>query len=141
MADIVDRQTRSRMMSGIRARNTEPELAVRKFLFAAGLRYRLHVRTMPGHPDIVLPRYRAVVQVHGCFWHQHPGCKFAYVPKSRPHFWIPKLAANVARDASNAIALRKLGWRVFVVWECHVNERILSGLVQKLRKLDCKTHA
>src|SRR5690349_10942460 len=99
MVDIVDPRTRSRMMAGIGSRNTSPEMAVRLFLYKAGFRYRLHVKSLPGSPDIVLPRLKAVVFVNGCFWHRHPNCKFAYVPKSNPRFWQSKFDANVARDA------------------------------------------
>lgn len=130
--DVVDKATRSRMMAGIKSRDTKPELEVRRFLHKSGLRYRLHGRKIPGKPDIVLPRHRAVVLIHGCFWHQHPRCKFAYVPKSRPEFWIPKLAANVARDKRNAIELRKLGWRIFTVWECQITTIRLRNLIRQI---------
>lgn len=129
--DVVDKATRSRMMSGIKSRDTKPELDVRRLLHKAGFRFRLHDRKLPSRPDIVLPRHRAVVLIHGCFWHQHPGCKFAYVPKTRPDFWIPKLRGNVARDKKNAAELVKLGWRVFTVWECQITETN----IQKLMKL------
>lgn len=122
MVDVVDPATRSRMMAGIRGKNTKPELLVRKYLHGRGLRFRLHVKTLPGKPDIVLPKYRAVVFVHGCFWHQHPGCKFAYLPCSRPDFWIKKLSLNAARDKDKANALLKAGWRVFTVWECELQK-------------------
>src|SRR5688572_5011039 len=98
MADIVDMKTRSRMMSRITGRNTNPELAVRKALFAAGLRYRLHVKGLPGRPDIVLPRHKIVVEVHGCFWHRHARCRLAYTPKSNIEFWTQKFGENVDRD-------------------------------------------
>src|SRR4051812_48917573 len=99
MPDVVTPETRSRMMSGIRGRDTKPELAVRRYLHSRGLRYRLHVSDLPGRPDIVLPARRTVVFVHGCFWHRHEGCRFAYTPKSRQEFWVPKLEGNAARDA------------------------------------------
>src|SRR5260221_689720 len=98
MADVVDKKTRSRMMSGIRGRNTKPEVVVRRALFAAGLRYRLHSKTLLGRPDIVLARSRCAIFVHGCFWHRHPRCKFAYVPKSNKKFWLTKFESNVRRD-------------------------------------------
>lgn len=136
MADIVDKATRSRMMSGIRGKNTKPELLVRQFLHRRGLRFRLQDRRLPGRPDIVLPKYRAVVQVHGCFWHQHPGCDFAYMPKGNREFWSRKLSENVARDARSDYALRARGWRVLVVWECETaNEEILSELVTRIREI------
>jgi DNA mismatch endonuclease (patch repair protein) len=133
MPDIVDTATRSRMMSGIRGRNTKPELIVRRYLHRAGLRYGLHVKSLPGRPDIVLARHRAVVFVHGCFWHRHPGCRFAYSPKSREDFWRAKLDGNVQRDALVVDALSRLGWRVFVVWECELGESHLSRLAESLR--------
>ena len=123
MPDIVSRETRSRMMSGIRGTNTQPELRVRRFLHSHGFRYRLHDRTLPGHPDIVLPRYRTVVFVHGCFWHQHSGCRFATRPDTNADFWRAKLAGNVARDQRQREGLMRRGWRVEVVWECEDVQR------------------
>jgi DNA mismatch endonuclease, patch repair protein len=120
MVDIVDRMTRSKMMSGIRAKNTKPELLVRKYLHGRGLRFRLHVKELPGRPDLVFPKYKAVVFVHGCFWHRHAGCKYATTPSSRENFWTNKLSENVARDSYQIAALGGLGWRVFVVWECEL---------------------
>ncbi len=122
MADVVDRATRSRMMSGIQGKDTKPELIVRKYLHARGLRYRLHVKELPGKPDLVFPKYGAVVFVHGCFWHHHAGCKYATIPSTRKHFWENKLSENVARDAYQVATLDELGWRVFVVWECELRE-------------------
>ena len=118
MADIVDPATRSRMMSGIGGRNTKPELVVRKALFAAGFRFRLHRKDLPGRPDIVLPGRRIAVFVHGCFWHAHRGCRYAKTPASRREIWEAKLAANVERDRRAIDALLSAGWRVLVVWEC-----------------------
>ena len=132
--DIVDRATRSRMMSGIRGRNTQPEVQVRRFLSAAGFRYRLHVRGLPGRPDIVLHKYRTVILIHGCFWHQHRGCNLAYMPKSNRSFWRTKLRGNAARDIANGKALKALGWRVVTVWECQLSERHLQGVVRRLRR-------
>ncbi len=122
MVDVVDPATRSRMMSGIQGKNTKPELLVRRYLHSRGLRYRLHVKTLPGKPDIVLPKYRTVVFVHGCFWHQHQNCKFATMPSSRPSFWAHKLSENVARDQYQIAALDGLGWRVLIVWECELKD-------------------
>ncbi|MHB1186042.1 very short patch repair endonuclease [Thiobacillus sp.] len=120
MVDVVDPATRSRMMSGIQGKNTKPELLVRRYLHSRGLRYRLHVKTLPGKPDIVLPKYRTVVFVHGCFWHQHSNCKFATTPSSRPDFWANKLAQNVMRDQYQINALRESGWRTLIIWECEL---------------------
>ncbi|MGU7783306.1 very short patch repair endonuclease [Burkholderia sp. PU8-34] len=118
MTDVVDPAKRSQMMSGIRGRHTKPELVVRRMLHAAGFRYRLHRRDLPGTPDLVLPKHRAVVMVHGCFWHVHEGCRFATIPASNSEFWREKLARNRERDRRQLEALQSLGWRVLVVWEC-----------------------
>lgn len=123
MVDVVDRATRSRMMSGIRARNTKPEIALRSALHGLGLRFRINDRRLPGRPDIVLPRHRAVVQVHGCFWHRHAGCRYATTPDSNREFWLEKFGVNMERDERSATALRGLGWRIAVVWECAMKER------------------
>ena len=118
MVDIVDAETRSRMMAGIKGKNTRPELALRRALHARGFRYRLHSKKAQGRPDLVLPKYRAVVFVHGCFWHRHLGCRYATNPKSRAEFWEVKFAANVARDSAVRAALLEAGWRVATIWEC-----------------------
>jgi len=118
MADIVDQQTRSRMMAGIRGKDTRPELALRRALHARGFRFRLHSKIVPGRPDLVLAKYRAVVFVHGCFWHRHEGCRYATTPATRAEFWRKKFAANVARDKAVRAALREEGWRVATIWEC-----------------------
>lgn len=110
--------SRSELMSRVRQRNTTPELAVRKVLHALGFRYRLHRRNLPGSPDIVLPKYRTVVFVHGCFWHRHAGCRAASVPKTRVDFWREKFQANINRDKKNEKSLVEMGWRVEPVWEC-----------------------
>ncbi|MEO9527236.1 very short patch repair endonuclease [Roseibium sp.] len=122
MADIVKPDVRSRMMSGIRGKNTKPELVVRKMLHAAGFRYRLHVTALPGKPDIVLPKYRAVVLVHGCFWHGHD-CHLFRLPSTRTGFWREKIAGNVARDREAVRKLLESGWRVATVWECALKGR------------------
>jgi DNA mismatch endonuclease (patch repair protein) len=135
MADIVDRATRSRMMAGIRGRNTKPELVVRSALHRLGLRFRLHARDLPGRPDLVFPRFRAVVHVHGCFWHRHRNCRFAYVPRSNQAFWSNKFQENVQRDRRNDRELRKLGWRIFTLWECQIADPdVLRSLAAEIRK-------
>lgn len=116
--DIVDKATRSRMMSGIRGSNTRPEVALRKALHRLGFRFRLHVKALPGKPDIVLPKYRAAIFTHGCFWHRHNGCRLATTPETRPEFWSTKFAGNVDRDCRVRDALITSGWRVATVWEC-----------------------
>jgi DNA mismatch endonuclease (patch repair protein) len=112
---------RSKQMALVRNKDTKPELRVRRFLHAAGLRYRLHDKRLPGKPDMVFPSRRVVVFVHGCFWHQHPDstCKLARLPKSRLDFWQPKLEGNAKRDRRNVTALEAAGWRVVIIWECH----------------------
>jgi len=109
---------RSRMMSSIRGKNTWPERMLRSRLFARGFRYRLHVRNLPGSPDLVFPKHRAVIFVHGCFWHRHEGCRYTTIPKANAEFWEQKFQGNVDRDARHAAMLREGGWRVGVVWEC-----------------------
>jgi DNA mismatch endonuclease (patch repair protein) len=118
--DTVDRQTRSRIMASVGQKNTGAELLLRKALHENGLRYRLHDRSLPGSPDLVFPRFRAVVFVHGCYWHSH-GCYRSAVPKSRNEFWTEKFHANRSRDARNVRLLLEDGWRVFTVWECALN--------------------
>jgi DNA mismatch endonuclease (patch repair protein) len=121
----------SRIMRSIRKTDTSPEIAVRRIIHRLGFRYRLHVRELPGTPDIVLPRMRKAVLVHGCFWHQHAGCRLAKLPKSRPEYWLPKLARNQQRDKVAETALTALGWRVLVIWECEVADP--KQLRRKLR--------
>lgn len=120
MADVVDKATRSRMMSGIKGKNTKPEMVVRQGLHRAGFRFRLHARGLPGKPDLFLPKWHAAIFVHGCFWHRHEGCRFATTPATRPEFWNEKFAANVLRDQRTQLALIAAGWRVATVWECAV---------------------
>lgn len=122
MADIVDKETRSRMMSGIRGKNTKPEMIVRRALHKAGYRYRLHAKDLPGKPDIVLPKYRTVIFVHGCFWHHHD-CKNFKWPKTREEFWRKKIEGNVKRDKRAYAALEALGWKVVIIWECETREK------------------
>ena len=124
MADTVDRETRSRIMSRIRGKDTKPELVLRSALYARGLRYRLHVRKLAGTPDLVFARFRAVCFVHGCFWHRHPGCRNASEPATRREFWKAKFGANVERDQCTQQALVKEGWRVAIVWECALDSRL-----------------
>ncbi len=121
------------MMARIRPRDTAPEMAVRRTLHRLGLRFRLHRRDLPGTPDIVLPGRKLAILVHGCFWHRHAGCRFAYTPKSRVEFWKAKFERNVARDQEVEMALTDLGWRVCVVWECETGDR--AALETKLRGL------
>jgi DNA mismatch endonuclease (patch repair protein) len=122
-------------MAAIRGKDTIPELTVRRMLHRMGLRFRLHCSDMPGRPDIVLPRHRTVVLVHGCFWHRHEGCPYTTVPKARQEFWLSKFEANVARDRRNQADLERLGWRVLVVWECELRrpDELVSRLISALQ--------
>ena len=118
MTDIVDKATRSRMMAGIRGKDTNPELALRRALHHSGFRYRLHAKDVEGRPDLLLPKHRAVIFVHGCFWHRHQGCRFATMPATRPEFWQAKFEANIQRDKRVHRRLSEQGWRLGIVWEC-----------------------
>jgi len=121
-------------MRQIQAKNTSPELVVRRLVHSMGYRYRLHVASLPGKPDLVFPRLRRIIEVRGCFWHQHPGCIDSHIPKSRRGYWRPKLQGNTQRDANNTAKLRRLGWRVLVVWGCEceaTNPRPLAGRLKR----------
>jgi DNA mismatch endonuclease (patch repair protein) len=117
-------------MSRIRSRDTKPEIAVRSLLHRMGYRFRLHSQHLPGRPDIVLPRYRTVIFVHGCYWHRHKGCRYAYTPKSRVDFWTGKFSENVERDQRREHELRALGWNVLIVWECET--RNMEGIERRI---------
>lgn len=131
--DSLSREHRSWNMSRIRGKDTRPELRVRSALHRLGYRFRLNRRDLPGKPDIVLPRYQTVIFVHGCFWHRHPGCRFAYTPKSRVEFWQAKFERNVARHREVEEELTTLGWRVLVIWECETDSA--TGLLDHLTEL------
>lgn len=128
--DRITKEKRSWNMSRIRGKDTKPELIVRSQIHAMGYRFRLHVKDLPGKPDILLPRYRTAIFIHGCFWHRHPGCKYAYTPKSRENFWAEKLRKNVERHEKISKELDRLSWRVLIIWECEVSE--LPALGQKI---------
>jgi DNA mismatch endonuclease (patch repair protein) len=130
--DSISRTRRSWNMSRISGKNTSPELSVRSFLHGLGFRFRLHDRRLPGKPDIVLKKYRTVIFVHGCFWHQHKGCRFAYSPKSNVDFWSSKFARNGDRHDEVTKALKRLHWRVVVIWECELKD--MKKLEKKLLK-------
>ncbi len=130
--DVVDKATRSRMMAGIRGKDTKPELLVRSHLHRQGLRYRLHAK-LPGKPDLVFPKCRTVVFVHGCFWHRHPGCQYTTIPQNNADFWQTKFAANVKRDALVQEKLTALGWRVLVVWACQTSKKDLDELAATIQ--------
>jgi DNA mismatch endonuclease (patch repair protein) len=136
MADVHDKATRSYNMSQIRSRNTKPEILVRKFLHAQGFRYRLHDKKLPGKPDIVLPKYKTVIFIHGCFWHGHTECKYFVVPKTRTDWWLNKINSNIANDTKAVKALKKEGWKIISIWECQLKrlkaKKTLTALQRKL---------
>ena len=132
MADIFTKEKRSEVMSKIRGKNTSPELLVRKCLFAAGYRFRLHDKKLPGSPDISLPRHQLVIMVDGCFWHGHKRCKYFRLPKSRVSFWKDKIDKNRKRDQATKRKLKRLGWRVLTVWECQLKPDKLEKTIQKI---------
>lgn len=136
MAENIPPETRSRMMSGIRGKNTRPEMTVRSFLHRNGFRFRLHGPDLPGKPDVVLPRWHVVVFVHGCFWHGHMGCRYFKLPKTRADFWKTKIDGNAQRDALAVDRLREAGWRVVTIWECSLRDhqdQALEELFQFIR--------
>lgn len=119
-------------MSQIKCKNTKPEMLVRKFLHANGFRYRLHVKKLPGKPDIVLPKYKAVIFVNGCFWHGHEGCKYFIVPKTRTEWWLNKINGNIANDLKAIKALKKEGWKIIKLWECNLRPSTISKTLKLL---------
>lgn len=133
--DVLTPEQRRRTMAAVKSKNTRPELIVRQLLHAAGYRFRLHRKDLPGKPDIVLPKYRTVIFVHGCFWHQHKQCKAAARPTSRQEYWQVKLDRNIERDAANQAQLREMGWQVLTVWECEIKptDSLLARLQQVLQ--------
>ena len=131
--DIISEERRSWNMSRIKGKDTKPELVVRSILHKMGYRFRLHRKDLPGTPDIVLPKYKTVIFLHGCFWHRHKGCKYAYTPKSRVKFWKDKFAETVKRDKQHLKQLKENGWEVFIVWECETkNMNKLKKIINKI---------
>ena len=138
--DTISPSKRSEIMSHIRSQDTKPEIAVRSFLHRHGFRFHLHVKSLPGHPDIVLPKYKTVIEVRGCFWHRHQGCRIATVPASNIDFWQRKFQRNIARDKKNADAIRRLGWKLIVVWECQIRQpHFLERLPARIKASQLKT--
>lgn len=130
MADVHTKEQRSYNMSRIKGKNTKPEMLVRRFLHAHGFRYKLHDKTLPGKPDIVLPKYKTVIFVHGCFWHGHEGCRYFVVPKTRTEWWTNKIKNNIQKDLIAVKQMESLGWKVIYVWECELkdcNKDIILG--------------
>lgn len=133
MADKISPERRSRNMSKIRGKDTKPEVLVRSLLHRLGFRFRKNVKALPGNPDIVMPKYKTVILVHGCFWHQHEGCRKSHIPKSNIEFWEQKLGKNVERDKRNKAALEEMGWRVEIIWECGIKD--VDALSDKLKNM------
>ena len=140
MTDVHDKKTRSYNMSMIRSKDTKPEIIVRKFLFGNGFRYKLHDKMLPGKPDLVFPKYKTVIFIHGCFWHGHEGCKYFVVPKTRTKWWLEKINRNKQLDTENFGKLKNLGWKILMVFECKLKprnmEKTLNQLATKLTKWD-----
>lgn len=137
--DVLTPEQRHRNMAAIRSSNTKPEQFLRSLLWRAGFRFRKNVRSLPGTPDIVLPKLKTVIFVHGCFWHRHPGCKYATTPKTRIEFWNKKFQQNITRDTIVYYNLQQLGWRIFIVWECELknkNNKTIQQLINILKELD-----
>ena len=136
MADVHSKEIRSKNMAAIKSRNTKPEMLVRKFLHANGFRYKLNDKSLPGKPDIVLPKYQTVIFINGCFWHGHKNCKYFVVPKTRTEWWLNKINRNIANDAKAIKALRKDDWKIITIWECKLKsgkvEKTLNTLLKKL---------
>ena len=130
--DVHNKATRSFNMSRIKGKNTKPELLVRKFLFANGFRYRLNVKSLPGKPDIVLPKYKTVIFINGCFWHGHKSCKYFVIPKTRTEWWLNKIKGTQKRDREAKIQLNVLGWNVINIWECELKSNHFDSTVKQL---------
>jgi DNA mismatch endonuclease (patch repair protein) len=130
--DIWDKKKRSEVMSKIRSKNTKPEMALRKALFAKGFRYRINYKKLPGKPDIAFPKYKTAIFVHGCFWHGHEDCKISHIPKSNTEFWEHKISTNKERDKRSVMRILSLGWKVFTVWECEISKNNLPNILDKI---------
>lgn len=138
MTDVHEPEVRSYNMSRIRSKNTKPEIIVRQLLHKSGLRFRLHVKDLPGKPDIVLPKYKTIIFINGCFWHGHEDCKYYIIPKTRTKFWEDKIKYNISRDNNNEMVLRNKGWKVAIIWQCQLKadqQETISELI-KLIKTD-----
>jgi DNA mismatch endonuclease (patch repair protein) len=140
MADKLNPQQRRKCMQSIRSKNTKPELLVRKFLFAQGLRYRLNVKQLPGSPDIVLKKYRTAIFINGCFWHGHQDCKYFVLPKTNTNFWQTKIQRNRERDLDRRIKLRDIGWHTITLWECQLNPKKLHTPLAGLENTLCQIY-
>jgi len=132
MADVHDKQTRSYNMSRIKSKDTKPEMLIRKFLFSKGFRYRLHVKNLPGKPDIVLPKYKTIIFINGCFWHGHENCKYYVIPKTRTAWWLEKINGNKQKDGENFLQLSQTGWKIVTIFECELKRDKLNNTLNKL---------
>ena len=134
MADVHDKITRSYNMSRIRSTNTKPEILVRKFLHANGFRFKLHDSTLPGKPDIVLPKYKTIIFIHGCFWHGHVNCKFARFPETNSSYWTPKIINNISKDKQHIKSLKKDDWKIIILWTCKLKPKTINITFASLLK-------
>ncbi|ACU03152.1 very short patch repair endonuclease [Pedobacter heparinus] len=134
MTDVHSKETRSYNMSRIKGKDTKPELLVRKFLHKNGFRYRIHVKDLPGKPDIVLPKYKTVIFVHGCFWHGHAGCRYYVIPKTRTDWWLNKINGNVTKDLKSKQALIDSGWNIIEIWECELRKARIENTLLALKE-------
>lgn len=137
MTDVLSKEQRKHCMSKIKSKDTKPEMLVRRFLFSHGFRFRLHRKDLPGNPDIVLPKFKTVIFINGCFWHGHRNCKFATIPETNRDFWLTKISGNIIRDNESVERLKQSGWRVIVIWQCElkpkVKDQTLEQLITKLQ--------
>lgn len=140
MADVHSKETRSFNMSRIRSKDTKPEILVRKYLFSCGFRFRLHAKDLPGKPDIVLPKYKTVIQIHGCFWHGHEGCRYYTIPKTRTEWWTAKITGNTINDNHALTALTEKGWKVITIWECELKKQMIENTMTEIKKLILKNY-
>lgn len=133
MTDVHSKETRSYNMSKIRGKDTKPELLVRKFLHSQGFRYRIHVKDLPGKPDIVLPKYKTIIFIQGCFWHGHEGCRYYVIPKTRTEWWLNKINTNISNDLKNRLKLEDLNWRIIDIWECDLKNNNREMTLEALK--------
>ena len=139
VADVHEPEIRSYNMSRIRGKDTKPEMMVRKFLHAKGFRYKLHDKSLPGKPDIVLPKYRTIIQIHGCFWHGHDGCRYYKVPGTRTEWWLDKINKTKQQDVENYMKLKDLGWNVLIIFECELKTNFDQRMLRLLDQLNNQT--
>lgn len=131
MADVLSKEQRAKCMSMVKSKNTKPEIQVRCFLFAHGFRFRLHRKDLPGKPDIVLPKYKIAIFVNGCFWHGH-NCRYAKLPATNTVFWQEKIKGNVVRDTKNISELQRMGWRIYIIWQCELKPKLIETTLENL---------